>query len=326
MPLDLRQLRYFVAVAEAGAFTHAAQTLNVAQSALSHHLRIMEEELGTPLLERRARGVVLTSAGQRLYEHSKAILSSVKKAEADIKTFSEVPTGTVSIGFAHTAVDLVVLPFILAVREQLPGIILHISEGLSITNVNKVLSGDIDIAVAYNTIEDARLSSRPLLTEEMCLVGKPDIVGKDREPIAFSDLPKQPIIAAYPAGSLRAIVDSHALRSKVKPSEMLEIDSLATLRKAMQHGIGCSILSRASVSEQLRVGTLSARPIVSPELFRTLEQVSLKERPHSRAFEEVAKVLTSVILNQAQLGHWICRDVFPTPPRRQLSTDNKPSG
>jgi len=308
MPLDLRQLRYFAAVADAGALTHAAQTLNVAQSALSHHLAAMEAELGTPLFERRARGVVLTAAGQRLYEHARSILSLMKNAEEDIRTFSENPAGIVSVGFAHTAVDLVVLPFIVAVRERLPSVVLHISEGLSITNVNRVLSGEIDIAVAYNTLEDARLHAQPLLTEEMCLVGKPELIGPNDQPIAFSDLSKQPLIAAYPVGSLRAIVDSAALRSKLKSTEMLEIDSLATLRKAMIHGIGCSILSRASIIEQLDAGTLSARSITFPDLTRTLEQVALKERPRNRAFEEVSKILTDVILEQAESGRWVCKE------------------
>ena len=308
MPLDLRQLRYFAAVADAGALTHAAHTLNVAQSALSHHLAAMEAELGTSLFERRARGVVLTAAGQRLYDHARSILSSMKKVEEDIRTFSENPTGTVSVGFAHTAVDLAVLPFIVAVRERLPGIVLHISEGLSITNVNRVFSGEIDIAIAYNTAEDARLHVEPLLTEDMCLVGKPELIGPNNQPIAFSDLPKQSLIAAYPVGSLRAIVDSHALRSKLKPTEMLEIDSLTTLRKAMLHGLGCSILSRASIIEQLDAGTLSARPIAFPDLIRTLEQVALKERPRNRAFEEVSKVLADVIMEQAESGRWVCRE------------------
>src|SRR3954447_19204692 len=96
--LGLRQLRYFIAIADAGVLSRAAETLNIAQSALSHHVAALEADLGVKLLERRPRGVALTAAGQRLYEHARAVLASLGKAEEDIRTFNEAAAGPVSLG------------------------------------------------------------------------------------------------------------------------------------------------------------------------------------------------------------------------------------
>jgi LysR family nitrogen assimilation transcriptional regulator len=106
VPLSFRQLRYFVAIAEAGVLAHAAESLNVAQSALSHHVSEAEAELGVKLLERRPRGIVLTAAGRRLYEHAGAILSALAQAEIDVKTFTETASGPISVGLSHTAAAL----------------------------------------------------------------------------------------------------------------------------------------------------------------------------------------------------------------------------
>ena len=109
MTLGLRQLRYFLAIADAGALSRAAENLNVAQSALSHHLAEIERTLAVKLFDRKARGVSLTAAGHRLHEHAGAILSALSKAEEDVRTFADVVSGPVSLGLSHTAVAMLAL-------------------------------------------------------------------------------------------------------------------------------------------------------------------------------------------------------------------------
>lgn len=92
LKLDLRELRYFLAIADAGALSQTARTLNVAQSAVSHHLAALEAKLGVPLVERHARGD-LTAAGHRLHQHAGAIIAALAKAEGEVKAFSEEPAG-----------------------------------------------------------------------------------------------------------------------------------------------------------------------------------------------------------------------------------------
>ena len=307
MPLGLKQLRYFIAIAESRALSHAAQTLNVAQSALSHHVAQLEAELGVQLLERRARGVGLTAAGRRLYEHALSITSAVKKTEDDVRTFSETPSGVISVGLPHTATERMVLPLMQAVRRDWPKITLSLSEGLSFNLAARVLSGEIDLALAFNPTDDSRFARRPLLVEDMYLVGRRDLIGATSRPVAFSELPKRPILATFPSGSLRSLVQDHLLRNRLEADETLEIDSLTGMRLALENGLGCSILSRATVLSSIEEGRLHCRRIVEPQLTRTLEQVSLRDRPRTPAFVEMERLLTAIVLGEVDAKRWPAR-------------------
>ena len=152
MALGLRQLRYFIAIADAGVLSRAAETLNVAQSALSHHVAALETDLGVKLLERRPRGIALTAAGRRLYEHASAVLSALGKAEEDVRTYNEAATGPVCIGLSHTALSMVALDVMKAVRKNSPGVHLTVVEALSL------------LAPSLVVVKDAVLSYLPQLS------------------------------------------------------------------------------------------------------------------------------------------------------------------
>jgi LysR family transcriptional regulator, nitrogen assimilation regulatory protein len=203
MPLSLKQLRYFVAVADAGALSVAAETLNIAQSALSHHVGDMEAALGVQLLERSARGVALTASGQRLYEHAGAILTALERAEADVRTVAGMPSGPIAVGLCHRAVEVVSLPIMQETRRQWPDIRLTLVEGLSGGLIERVLSGELDFAVAYNPPPDRRLRSVAVLEEQLYLVGIPAIIGADTDPIPFGAIPFQHMGNARPTPSLK---------------------------------------------------------------------------------------------------------------------------
>src|SRR5215471_2887745 len=206
MALTLRQLRYFVAIADAGAVARAAQKLNVAQSALSLHVSEAEAELGVKLLERRPRGIALTAAGQRLYEHASSILSALGKAEHDVKTFMEVASGPVSVRISHTAAAA--LTIMQTFLESCPKVHLIIVEGLSPSLTERVLSSTLDFALVFNPSLDRRLRRESLLEEELYLVGHRDIIGRTSEPIAFADIPQNSVLGldAFPAS--RSIIEA----------------------------------------------------------------------------------------------------------------------
>jgi LysR family transcriptional regulator, nitrogen assimilation regulatory protein len=118
--LDLRQLRYFLAIGDSGALSYAARTLDIAQSAVSHHLAEMEARLG---VERHPRGVTLTPAGRTLYEHARTIVAAVARAESEIQAFSSRTGGPVSVGLSHTVTHQISLPLIKTIKRECPGII-----------------------------------------------------------------------------------------------------------------------------------------------------------------------------------------------------------
>jgi LysR family transcriptional regulator, nitrogen assimilation regulatory protein len=303
MTLSLKQLRYFVAIADAGAFARAAETLSIAQSALSHHMAEIESELGVKLLDRRSRGVALTTAGRRLYEHAGAILSAMTKAELDVKTFTEVATGPVVIGLSHTVAAVSALSVMRAVGEACPHIHLLITEGLSPSLTDHVLSGALDFAIVFNPSNDARLERDPLLKEELFLVGRADIIGKSNSPVAFADIPQGAVLGLTPPTS-RAIIQAQILRNQIRPSPKLEIDSLNVMRTALEAGLGCAILPRSTVGTDLRENRIHARRIIDPTLTRDLSLIMLSEHPQTRAFTEVRQILNQVFLEEVRSGRW----------------------
>ena len=304
MTLGLRQLRYFLAIADAGALSRAAENLNVAQSALSHHLAEIERTLAVKLFDRKARGVSLTAAGHRLHEHASAILSALSKAEEDVRTFADVVSGPVSLGLSHTAVAMVALEVMQAVRTRCPGVHMTLSDGLSPNMVAHVLSGSIDLALAYNPPKDSRLVSDALLDEDLYLVGHPDLIGKSSSPVVFSDIPQGSVLGLNPVPASRAIIQAHILRNQIEPSPTLEIGSLLALRQALEKGLGCAILARSTVLAELAQKRFHARRIVQPALTRTLAIVSLADRPQTRAFVEVRNTVIDVVRTATKSGSW----------------------
>ncbi len=304
MTLGLRQLRYFLAIADAGALSRAAERLNVAQSALSHHVAEIERTLAVKLFERKARGVSLTTAGHRLHEHASAILSALSKAEQDVRTFADVVSGPVSLGLSHTAIAMLALEVMQAVQKHCPGVHMTLSEGLSPTLIGHVLSGSIDLALAYNPPKDSRLVTEALLDEDLYLVGRPDLIGKSSSAIAFSAIPQGSVLGLNPVPASRAIIQAQILRNQIAPSPTLEIGSLIAMRQALEEGLGCAIIARSTVLTELEQKRFHARRIVQPTLTRTLAVVSLADRPHTRAFVEVRSTVIDVVRAATKSGRW----------------------
>jgi LysR family nitrogen assimilation transcriptional regulator len=304
MPLSLRQLRYLVAIADSGALSRAAETLSIAQSALSHHISEVEANLGIKVFERRSRGVVLTGAGRRLYDHAKIILSSVAKAEADVRAYSDIATGPIAVGLSHTAIAMVALDVMKAVGQTTPGVHLSIVEGLSPTLIDRVLSGAIDLAIVYNPPKDTRLSVTPLLCEELYLVGREDIIGRSKNPVAFAEIPQKSVLGLMPVPTSRAIIQAQILRNQITPSETLEIDSLSAMRVALEAGLGSAILARSTVLQDLEACRFHARRIIDPVLTRTLGIVALSDRPKTSAFSSVTDTIAKVVRRVALEKRW----------------------
>jgi LysR family nitrogen assimilation transcriptional regulator len=102
----------------------------------------------------------------------------------------------------------------------------------------------------------------------------------------------------------RAIIQAQILRNQINPSPTLEIDSLNAMRVALEAGLGCAILARATIASALAVGTIHARRIVAPALTRELHIISLADRPKTRAFAEVRGALVEVVHKEVDCGRW----------------------
>jgi LysR family nitrogen assimilation transcriptional regulator len=165
--MELRQLRYFLAIAEHGTFSKAAGKVYVAQSALSHQLAQLEDELGAQLFVRSRRGVELTEAGTVFHTYATSILRQVEDAASSVAGLTDSPAGKVVFGIPHSASHALALPLLKAVRQELPNVQLELTEELTGNLTRQLLAGSLHMAILFDdgTLDD--FIAEPLVSEKM---------------------------------------------------------------------------------------------------------------------------------------------------------------
>lgn len=302
--MDTRQLRYFEAIYETGSVSQASERLNIAASALSHHLANLEADLAATLFIRRARGMTPTAAGERLYEHARAILRSMRAAEDDIRNQSRAVVGDVSVGMAYSAVKAIGVPLMKTVLRDYPGLRLSITESLSGATLMHLMESEVDIAVLFNPPSDPRLRLHPILEESMLCVGRPDIIGEGDDPISFADMLELPLIILRQGISARALLDDTALLKQVENRSRLQLNSVQGILGALDEGLGCAIGSHLFMSKLIDGGRVNARPIIQPDLTRTLYLCELSDRTATFALETVRQLILNLIFEAVERGSW----------------------
>ncbi len=208
--MDLKQLEYFVRVAELGSFTKASLALDVAQPALSRQVRLLEVELRQNLLIRNGRGATPTEAGKLLLEHGRGILHQVERAREELGRVRGALAGRVAIGLPPSLARVLAVPLTRAFREQLPEARLSITEGLSTTTQEWLVTGRLDIALLYNAQPAPDIEITPLQEEGLLLV-------EPRPPGLAEDPPAPPVTLAEVA-ALPLVIPSrpNAIRMQVE--------------------------------------------------------------------------------------------------------------
>src|SRR5471032_3169147 len=174
--MELRQLRYFVAIVDHGSLSRAALNLHVAQPALTQQLRQLEEELGVQLLHRSAQGVLSTDAGKIFYEHAQAIIKQVADARSAVAQSAERPSGAVTLGLPHSISGALALPLLTATRAQYPEITLQLTEELTGNLSEQLKSGRVNLAVLFDDGQLAQFATTPLVEEELRFICRADAI------------------------------------------------------------------------------------------------------------------------------------------------------
>ena len=265
--MDLKQLEYFVRVAELGSFTRAAVALNVAQPALSRQVRLLEVELRQNLLVRNGRGATPTEAGKLLLAHGRGILHQVERAREELGRVRGALAGRVAIGLPPTLARLLTVPLTRAFRQRLPEASLSISEGLSSTMQDWLLTGRLDIAVLYNAQPMAELELQPLVDEELWLVqARPPGLPEDPPPapLPLRALAELPLIIPSRPNATRMQVEQELAGVGCRAQVALEIDGVSAILDLVADGAGSALLSRHAVLSSIRPSAYRLRAIEPP--------------------------------------------------------------
>lgn len=300
--MDLKHLRYFLAILEMGSLTRAAQQLGVAQPALSIHVKNMEEHLGTPLLLRSKSGVQPTEAGQLLAQRARTLLEDFARAEDDIRTLDGDPMGVVRIGLPGTISNIVALPLIEAARARFPRIQLTIVEAMSGFIADWLAEGRVDLAVLYDGAGSNSTIARRLLREELVVLW-PVGQGAAAE-IAMADLREVSMVLPSRSHGLRILIETALGDLGICPRIALEIDSYANIKRFVTMGHGASILPRHAVAEEVAAGRVEISRIAAPGFWRSAYLVSPAGRPATRAKEAIRTLTEAVIAELLATGAW----------------------
>ena len=280
--MDLKQLEYFVRVAEMGSFTRAAVALNVAQPALSRQVRLLEVELRQNLLVRNGRGATPTEAGQVLLEHGRGILHQVERAREELGRVRTGLSGRVALGMPPSVARVLTVPLMRAFRQALPEARLSISEGLTTAMQEGLLNGRLDIAMLYNANASNGLELTPLVREELLLVqARPPGLQEDPPPaaIGLKDVAALPLVIPSRPNAIRMHVESEFARIGCHPHIAYEIDGVPAILELVADGAGAAILSRNAVASSIKPSAFSVRSITAPTLTIALSTAISSLRP-----------------------------------------------
>jgi len=294
--MNLKQLEYFVQVAELGSFSKAAVVLDIAQPALSRQVRALETELHQQLFLRNGRGVALTDAGKRLFDHSVAVLQLVSHAREDLGASRDEPVGRVTIGLPPSIGRQFTLPLIDRFKKELPAARLAIVEGLSSHIVEWVTTGRVDVGLVYNPNAQPGLEIVPLLQEELCLVSfAPKDKSKVAAPLPMKELSRYPLIVPERVHAMRRLLETQAALAGVKLDIAWEVSSVPSIIELVCAGYGHAVLTASGVAASARAGDLVIRPLVEPT---TASVLCLATSAHKRAtplIQRTMQLLTTLV-------------------------------
>lgn len=301
--MDLKQLDYFVHVAELGSFTRAASVLRVAQPALSRQVRALEVELRQTVLERNGRGVTLTEAGQRLLGHARGILQQVQRARQDLEDQRGAASGLLSIGLPPSVGRTLTAPLVEAFRAHFPKAQVSMVEGLSTYTLEWLLQGRIDCAVVYNATPSAAIDLLPVLEEALYLVsarGKrrrtAQLVGR---PAALAEVATHELVIPSRPHAMRMRLETALAEAGLKPRVGLEIESVPAILDLVQRHPLHAVLSLNALRGAERETAYSARPIFTAKgrkpLTASLWVATSAQRPRGPLLEQALPLLCSLL-------------------------------
>jgi LysR family nitrogen assimilation transcriptional regulator len=303
--MELRQLKYFVAIADCSSFSKAAERVFVAQSALSHQIAQLENELGAALFHRSRRGVELTEAGVRFFPHAVSILRQAAEAVASVRSGSDEPSGKVVFGLPHSVSNALALPLLREVRQRFPKVQLELTEELTGNLTKQLRTGQINLAVLFDDGHLSEFASVPFLREQMYLIEPAQGATKRKSSISLKQVLTMPLILPANPHGVRPIIEDAAQQAGLAPPQVYaDISSISILRTTLLAGLGRTLLPLMPFRQEIDQGLLVATRVSSPPLERVLALCTSGHIPASSASQAVGQLAQDLVRTLCASGNW----------------------
>ena len=293
--MELRQIHYFIAVAETTSLTKAVGRLHVAQPALSQNIKSLEEELGTRLFDRSRQGMALTDSGVIFLEHARGIILQVNRAKESIRNFDDNPSGTVSIATPASVANVLSVPLFQVLKKNYPAIELNLDEGLT-GNIRQAFDmGLFDIILELNSGGSDTLSVEPLIREDLYFISQYSEGERNTAEIDFLDLANYPIIMSQVQHSMGRTIMKYAQEQHLDLNIISSNTALHPAIKLIEAGIGYGISPWSAIHEKHEQKLIDARKIINPCMHRTVSMVSPSNRPRTIATLKVMELIRQIV-------------------------------
>jgi LysR family hydrogen peroxide-inducible transcriptional activator len=243
--MEIHQLTYFVAVAETGSFTRAAEKCSVAQPSLSQQIMKLEQELGETLFDRLPRRTVLTEAGRLLLPRANSILAELQEIKQGIDADLEDGRGVLSVGFIPTIAPFVLPQVIKRFSQDFPLATLSVHEDLTEVLVQDILDGKMDVAITSLPIHNKAIMTEELLTEPLLAASSRGFDIVNRASLRVKELDDFPFIALSEIHCLGEQVQSFCYQEDLDVQIVCHTSQLSTVRNCVEMGLGVSLVPQA---------------------------------------------------------------------------------
>lgn len=311
--MDLTQLKTLALVAELGSLRKASERLNLAQPALSRHIRLLEETLDVELFERHGRGMMITDAGRDVLNHANRIINEFEAIRHSLDQRKTSLSGSVVIGVPPTVAKTITAPLIKRICETHPRLTIRFSSAFSGHMLDWLKRGEIDMALVYDPQlpASASIATRALVHEAMYLVGGSKRGLLLNRPVSFNSLAHEDIILPSQPHGMRQIVNRYADEAGITIAPCIEADSLGAMLDLIQNDFGTTILPLTPIYSRVLDNQMSAAPITDPSPIRTLVLAHSGERQLSPAVQAILELFVEVTRELIERQVWVAQLATP---------------
>lgn len=309
--IENKHLRSFLRVLDLGGFSRASRSLNIAQPALSQHVKKLEEQLGVSLLVRGAQGVTATPAGREFATKARQILELADSAERQFRGGADTLFGEVLLGLPGSICPVLATPVIIEAQQRFPNIRLTITELMSGDLADLLREGRMDIAVLFNVAETDDFTSRELAVESLHVVGPPGDPVLSGETINADQISTLPMVATKTPHGLRLQIERWSTEMGIPLQVDIEANSPAVLTDMAAKGFRYSILSASAIQRDIETGYLSSARVVGPPIERSACLCSTKRLAADPAREAIFDLVTHMAHRLVRQGDWRAKITEP---------------
>lgn len=299
-----RRLQVFHAVAKHGSFTRAAETLFMTQPAVTFQVKQLEEQFNTRLLDRGHGKVTLTPAGEIVFAYAERILGLSDEMETRINELTDELTGVLTIGASPTIAAYWLPQLLSRFKHKYPRVVPRLFVGNSESTENRVVAHDIDVGLVERDSANPDLECTLAYRDELMVIVPPGHALSRSKSLCAEDLQPFAFVDRDPGAAIRALAESFFRDGGVPPESLTrtaELGSLAAIKQLVREGMGFAIVSRASLSRELRDGSLAAISL-EPHLYSSLNVLVPKDRFRARLHSTFAEFVVEHLSEYARVN------------------------